>query len=194
MVTYEADELTQLDFDQDRQVVHLIMKSDWLKSAFSQFDEKSGTEVTFTFSPPPPSLTRPLLNKRKDKRNHHQRESLPNEPEAKAPTFRIEVDGELGRYTIDFPNDRDILDNYQFKLPDDLDPDDLDRLGFIRNSYKLSHILKIKKALDVSSKASLRVDDTGFLSLQLLIPLEESTTLKTRCGYVEFLCVPNEDR
>jgi hypothetical protein len=31
------------------------------------------------------------------------------------------------------------------------------------------------------------VDDTGFLSLQLLIPLEESSTMKRKCGYVEFM-------
>jgi len=187
LMTYEADELAQMDFPVERQLVHLIMKSDWLKSAFSQFDEKSGSEISFMFTPSPSSTTIP--NKPEGRRPVEQEGG----EGANRPTFRMEVDGELGCYTVDFPNDKDILDSFMCKIPDGLDPHDWNHLGFVRNSYKLSHILKIKKALDVSSKTSLRVDDTGFLSLQLLIPLEETTTMKRKCGYVEFMCVPIED-
>ncbi|KAH9442366.1 hypothetical protein Pst134EB_028621 [Puccinia striiformis f. sp. tritici] len=182
LMTYEAEELAQMDFPVDRQMVHLIMKSDWLKSAFSQFDEKSGTEISLMFSP----------SRMSHNLQRHQ------DPTATAiggihPTFRIQVEGDNGTCTIDFPDDNEILDSFTCKIVDGLDPDDLLTCGFVRNSYKLSHLLKIKKALDVSSKTSLRVDDTGFMSLQLLIPLEESTTLKRKCGYVEFMCVPIED-
>ncbi|MBW0518599.1 hypothetical protein O181_058314 [Austropuccinia psidii MF-1] len=185
LVTYEPDELAEMDFPVDRQVVHLIMKSDWLKSAFSQFDDKSGSEIAFMFSPPAKNA----------KHSSYQRLSSTNGTRIGIvhPTFRIEVDGDMGCWTTDFPNDKDILESFECKPPEGLDPEDIDRMSFIRNSYKLSHILKFKKALDVSSKASLRVDDTGFLSLQLLVRLEESPTMKTRTGYVEFLCVPLED-
>ncbi|PLW25322.1 hypothetical protein PCANC_26731 [Puccinia coronata f. sp. avenae] len=187
LMTYEADELAQMEFPVERQMVHLIMKSDWLKSAFSQFDDKSGTEMTFMFAPsasagPDTQPSQPL-----DRRRNRATTTA-----AGRPTFRIQVDGDLGCYTVDFPNDKDILDSFLCKTPEGVDPHDWDQLGFIQNSYKLSHILKIKKALDVSSKTSLRVDDTGFLSLQLLIPLEESSTMKRKCGYVEFMCVPIE--
>ena len=191
-MTYEADELAQIDFPVERQMVHLIMKSDWLKSAFSQFDEKSGTEITFMFTPSPttgsPSSPANIHNRRRGVGDRGR-----TDPMAHRPTFRIEVDGELGCYTIDFPNDKDVFDSFMCKIPEGLDPEDLHHLGFVRNSYKLSHILKIKKALDVSSKTSMRVDDTGLLSLQLLIPLDETLTMKRKCGYVEFMCVPMED-
>ncbi|KAA1129391.1 ssDNA endodeoxyribonuclease [Puccinia graminis f. sp. tritici] len=189
LMTYEADELAQMEFPVERQMVHLIMKSDWLKSAFSQFDDKSGTDITFMFTPTPSTGWSAPTEPTTYHNNRHKRD----EDRANRPTFRIEVDGDLGCYTIDFPNDKDILDTFMCKIPEGLDPQDLHQLGFVRNSYKLSHILKIKKALDVSSKTSLRVDDTGFLSLQLLIPLEEASTMKRKCGYVEFMCVPIED-
>ncbi|KAA1086952.1 ssDNA endodeoxyribonuclease [Puccinia graminis f. sp. tritici] len=114
-MTYEADELAQMEFPVERQMVHLIMKSDWLKSAFSQFDNKSGTDITFMFTPTPSTGW-----------------SAPREPTT-------------------YHNNQE------------------------------------------SSRRSLRVDDTGFLSLQLLIPLEEASTMKRKCGYVEFMCVPIED-
>ena len=53
---------------------------------------------------------------------------------ANRPTFRMEVDGELGCYTVDFPNDKDILDSFMCKIPDGLDPHDWNHLGFVRNS------------------------------------------------------------
>jgi hypothetical protein len=101
-----------------------------LKSAFSQFDDKSGTDITFMFTPTPstgwPAPTEPTTYHN----NRHKRQ----EDRANRPTFRIEVDGELGCYTIDFPNDKDILDSFMCKIPEGLDPQDLHQLGFVRNS------------------------------------------------------------
>jgi len=88
-----------MDFLVERQLVHLIVKRDWPKSSFSQFDEKSGSEISFMFTPSP-SLTVP------DKPEGRRPVEQEGGEGAIQPTFRMEVDGELGCYTADFPNDR----------------------------------------------------------------------------------------
>ncbi|CAH7676511.1 Rad1/Rec1/Rad17 [Phakopsora pachyrhizi] len=208
LVTYEPEELAEMMFLKENQVVQLIMKSDWLKSAFEQFDEKTSTEITMIFCSKAYNdhLRRKQASKtnqsRKSNRNnspdsHHVKHQVNDEEEEEEglsyPSFRIQVDGTMGDWIIDFPNDRDILESFEFNLPDHLDDEGIETMGIVKNSYKLSNILKFKKALDVSTKASLRVDDTGFMSLQLLIPLDESSNLRVKKGYVEFLCVPIED-
>ncbi|KAG0147922.1 hypothetical protein CROQUDRAFT_655510 [Cronartium quercuum f. sp. fusiforme G11] len=190
LVTYEAGELAEMSFPSERRVVHLILKSDWLRSAFALFDDKTASEISFIFSPPN-TASAPAPKHPKRSRAAPKGPSTYNVPSH--PYFRLLAEGSLGSSAIDFPNDKDILESFTCVLPPDIDESDIEEFGSVRNSYKLSHILKFRKALDVSSKASLRVDDMGLLSLQLLIYIDDNADKKIRKGYVEFLCVPLEE-
>lgn len=190
LVTYEPGEMSDMTFPADRQVVQLILKSDWLRSSFALFDDKTASDITFIFSPPLTTATKEPRPKRP--RQSTNKAIPPTHNVASHPYFRIQVEGSLGSSAVDFPNDKDILESFTCKLPPGLDQDELEEFGSVNNSYKLSHILKFRKALDVSSKASLRVDDTGLLSLQLLIWIDDHAGKRRRKGYVEFLCVPLE--
>jgi cell cycle checkpoint protein len=53
-------------------------------------------------------------------------------------------------------------------------------------SYRLSLIASLEKALVHSSKVSVRVNEQGLLSIQLIVPLNS----KTNTGLIEFLCLP----
>lgn len=57
----------------------------------------------------------------------------------------------------------------------------LQRLGVLAkfrvNSYRFSHIAKTLRALQSSTKTSLRIDDEGLLSLQFMMPSSKARGL-----------------
>lgn len=68
---------------------------------------------------------------------------------------------------MDYPDDPDVLETFECD----------ETISF---SYRFSHITKTLKALQNSSKTSLRIDENGLLSLQFL-----SSSVSPRGGVVD---------
>ncbi|KAF6764802.1 Rad1/Rec1/Rad17 [Ephemerocybe angulata] len=92
------------------------------------------------------------------------------------PMLRIQADGTHGSTEMDFPNDKEVLETF----------DCTQRVSF---SYRFSHIVRTLRALSSSTKTSLRIDESGLLSLQFLMPKPQSTGADGSDGFVEFRCL-----
>ncbi|KAI8917883.1 Rad1/Rec1/Rad17 [Powellomyces hirtus] len=142
LTTFEADPLTQLHgaFAEQRVISKVIMKSDWLKEAFSELDGTSD-KVTLLISP-------------------------------NAPYFRLSASGLAGETQMDYPKDTDVVESFHC-------------LQTASNSYKYSLLQPCLRALEKSSLSSIRVNETGFLSIQFMIPLTDHDVT-----FVEYLVSP----
>ncbi|KIO04091.1 hypothetical protein M404DRAFT_15595 [Pisolithus tinctorius Marx 270] len=91
------------------------------------------------------------------------------------PLFRIMATGSFGTTEMDYPNDREVLETFECFRP-------------MRASYNFAQIARTLRALQSSTKTSLRIDDEGLLSLQFLVPVP-----KPRAGlsdsFIEFRCL-----
>ncbi len=69
----------------------------------------------------------------------------------------------------------------------------LDRSSTLRDSYRFSHIVKTLRALQSSTKTSLRIDDEGLLSLQFMMPSSKARGLSEGPqAFIEFqVCLSN---
>lgn len=91
------------------------------------------------------------------------------------PFFRLSTFGYAGTTQIDYPKDSEMIEVFECTKT-------------LVNRYKLVLLKPCSRALNCSSKVSLRIDQRGFLSLQCMILTED----RQPC-FVEFLCVPEED-
>ncbi|KAG6334883.1 hypothetical protein ID866_4207 [Astraeus odoratus] len=91
------------------------------------------------------------------------------------PQFCIIASGAFGTTEMDYPNDREILETFEC-------------FRSVGASYRFAHIARTLRALQSSTKTSLRIDDEGLLSLQFLVPVP-----KPRGGmsdsFIEFRCL-----
>ncbi|KAL4065298.1 repair protein Rad1/Rec1/Rad17-domain-containing protein [Scleroderma citrinum] len=91
------------------------------------------------------------------------------------PLFRIMAFGAFGSTEMDYPNDREVLETFECSR-------------FVAASYRFTHMTHTLRALQNSTKTSLRIDDEGLLSLQFLVPVP-----KPRGGqsdsFIEFRCL-----
>ncbi|KLO18535.1 Rad1-domain-containing protein [Schizopora paradoxa] len=83
------------------------------------------------------------------------------------PQLRIHATGTFGSAEMDYPDDPEVLETFHCD----------ESVSF---SYRFSHITKTLKALQNSSKTSLRIDENGLLSLQFL-----SSSVSPRGGAVD---------
>lgn len=74
---------------------------------------------------------------------------------------------------MDYVNDPHVLETFVCTLP-------------VRYTYRLSHINRALRALQASSKASIRIDGQGLLSMQFLMNTTEG-------AFLEFRFVPLQD-
>jgi len=77
---------------------------------------------------------------------------------------------------MDYPNDRDVLETF-----DCIEP--------IQFSYSFKPLNRVVRSLSTSVKSSLRIDSSGLLSIQFQLP-----ELKGKNAYIDFLCLPKDDR
>lgn len=90
------------------------------------------------------------------------------------PFFRLATYGDTGNTQFDYPKDSDMMEVFECQQTQS-------------NRYKLSLLKPSVKALNQSSKISVRMDKRGFLSLQYMI-----ITDNQQVCFVEYLCVPDE--
>ncbi|KAJ7243420.1 Rad1/Rec1/Rad17 [Mycena haematopus] len=165
ITTYEAEPHLQLPFESERIVLKIILKSSWLRDALSELDP-SCDKLTFIGNPPPGVA------------NGKQRQ----QPRASdgAPFLRIQAAGTLGSTEMDYPNDRDVLESFECTRP-------------VSFTYRFGHISRTLRALQSSTKTSLRIDDEGLLSLQFLMPSPTAKTEASSDAFIEFRCLALDD-
>ncbi|XP_028401770.1 cell cycle checkpoint protein RAD1-like [Dendronephthya gigantea] len=92
-----------------------------------------------------------------------------------SPYFRLSTFGHAGSAHVDFPNDSEQVEKFECTKTQ-------------TNRYKITLLKPSTKALNISSKISIRMDNRGFLSLQYMILNDDRETC-----YVEYLCAPDEE-
>ncbi|KAJ9125626.1 hypothetical protein QFC22_000588 [Naganishia vaughanmartiniae] len=168
----DPEEVLDEVFEQERMVSHVIMKSTWLQEALADLDP-SCSKITITIAPPNELPDGdPLNNDTTDAYRVQRRKKL--SAREKAGIFRLEAVGNFGQTELDYPNDKDVMDVFLCSQHQ-------------RFSYAYSTFILCQKALLASIKVSLRIDDDGFLSLQLMMPKPAFKQLEGKdFGIIEF--------
>ncbi|KAF7305213.1 hypothetical protein MKEN_01236500 [Mycena kentingensis (nom. inval.)] len=166
ITTYEAEPHLQLPFENDHMVLKIILKSSWLREALSEIDS-SCEKLTFIGNPPPDV----------DNANTNGRRAALRP--SSAPLLRIQASGTFGSTEMEYPNDREVLESFECTQP-------------VRFSYRVGHITRTLRALQSSTKTSLRIDDEGLLSMQFLMPRPNKVD-GGQDGFIEFRCLPLDD-
>ncbi|KAI0084004.1 Rad1-domain-containing protein [Irpex rosettiformis] len=100
-------------------------------------------------------------------------------PRTSTPRLRLKAVGNWGSTEMDYPNDREVLEACDCPVA-------------VSFSYKHSHLQKAARALQTSTKTSLRIDQDGLLSLQFLMPSPRARPGKSANAFVEFRCMALE--
>jgi cell cycle checkpoint protein len=79
------------------------------------------------------------------------------------PYVRISSESSLGIVEVDIPRHSEIMEHFECDYPQTF-------------KYRYTLMIPILKAVTLSSKTSLRLNDRGCLSLQFMIPIEEDKT------------------
>ncbi|KAK2460638.1 hypothetical protein APHAL10511_007108 [Amanita phalloides] len=149
ITTFEPEPMLDLEFDNSKLLLKIILKSSWLRDALMELDP-SCEKITFISNPPTESTAG--IGRRKS---------------SEKPILRIQAEGSFGSTQMDYPNDKDVLETFECVMP-------------LEFSYRFAHINRTLRALQSSTKTSLRIDDEGLLSLQFLMP-----SPKIRLGHEE---------
>ncbi|EKM55985.1 uncharacterized protein PHACADRAFT_209489 [Phanerochaete carnosa HHB-10118-sp] len=94
--------------------------------------------------------------------------------------LRLRAVGTFGSTEMDYPNDREVLETCECE-------------NAVSFSYSFKHISKALKALQSSSKTSLRIDEDGLLSLQFLMPAPKVRANGAGDAFIEFRCLALDD-
>lgn len=144
-------------------------QSSWLRDALSELDS-STEKLTIIGNPLPPG-----------------NRVVRNAP----PRLRLRAVGQYGSTEMDYPNDREVLETCECAQPVSFT-----YARFPRRSrsvadvefgrYKFSHIARAMRALQLSLKTSLRIDNEGLLDLQFLMPTPRRPAAQRTQAFVEF--------
>ncbi|THH09365.1 hypothetical protein EW145_g2074 [Phellinidium pouzarii] len=96
------------------------------------------------------------------------------------PLLRIQAVGPFGSTEMDYPNDREVLETFECD-------------STVSYIYRFSHITRTLRALQGSSKTSLRIDGQGVLSLQFLSTSPSPKTGTQVDSIVDFRCLSIDD-
>ncbi|KAJ9109289.1 hypothetical protein QFC21_000618 [Naganishia friedmannii] len=156
-----------------------MTQSTWLQEALADLDP-SCSKITITIAPPNDLPDGdPLNNDANDAYRVQRRKKL--SAREKAGIFRLEAVGNFGQTELDYPNDKDVMDVFLCSQHQ-------------RFSYAYSTFILCQKALLASIKVSLRIDDDGFLSLQLMMPKPAFRELEGKdFGIIEFKMKPLQE-
>ncbi|KAF8061634.1 Rad1/Rec1/Rad17 [Lyophyllum atratum] len=168
ITTFDPEPHLELEFDNSRTVLKIILKSSWLRDALSELDP-SFDKLTFIGNPPPEADASTSRQKQKSR-------------EIWKPMLRIQAAGTFGSTEMDYPNDRDVLETFECTRS-------------VRFSYRFAHISRTLRALQSSTKTSLRIDDEGLLSLQFLMPSPKAkgASGESSDAFIDFRCLALDD-
>eukprot|EP00729_Bicosta_minor_P002168 gene2168-25397_t len=91
------------------------------------------------------------------------------------PYFRISTDGDVGTSQVECPKESDVVESFTCSQQ-------------LINRYLMNLIKPSEKALSLSKKISIRMNGWGTLSIQYLVPVDETQSI-----FIEFLCLPADD-
>ena|SRR5690554_5522243 len=91
-----------------------------------------------------------------------------------APYFRLSTVGPTGSCQVDYPKDSEVFESFECEVTQ-------------ANTYRLSLLQPAVKALALSHKTQLRMNQVGILSLQHLIKNEDKNI-----SFVDFFIAPEE--
>ncbi|CAL1703417.1 unnamed protein product [Somion occarium] len=89
------------------------------------------------------------------------------------PRLRIKATGTFGTTEMDYPNDKEVLESCECDT-------------HVSFTYRTSHVVRVARALQHSTKTSVRIDEGGLLSLQLIIPSPRMRGPKAAEAFTEF--------
>ncbi|KDR81883.1 hypothetical protein GALMADRAFT_240154 [Galerina marginata CBS 339.88] len=179
ITTFDPEPHLELDFDNSKTVLKIILKSSWLRDALSELDP-SCEKLTFIGNPPASATQRQPDASMNASTSARQKGKQTQGAVAK-PMLRIQATGTFGSTEMDYPNDRDVLETFECTRN-------------VTFSYRFGHIARALKALSSSTKTSLRIDDDGLLSLQFLMPSPKPRTAGGRTeAFIEFRCLALDD-
>ncbi|PCH38411.1 Rad1-domain-containing protein [Wolfiporia cocos MD-104 SS10] len=95
------------------------------------------------------------------------------------PRLRLQATGPLGSTEIDYPNDSEVLETCECA-------------GQVRFSYRFKLVTCAQRALQSSTKTSLRINEDGMLHLQLMLPAPRARS-SDMSAFVEFRCLPLDE-
>ncbi|OCF40635.1 hypothetical protein I317_05567 [Kwoniella heveanensis CBS 569] len=161
----DPEELMNAQFDQDNVALYLIMKSEWFRDALLDLPISS-TRITLISTPPKaaPPPEQPGATISSNGRYRHR---------AEVGQFKIEAEGDFGKTELDYPNDKEVMDKFECE----------ERVQF---SYHSSHFALLSRALHQSVKICLQIEKTGFLCVQIMMPLEKNVEVGGHSGILEF--------
>jgi len=82
---------------------------------------------------------------------------------------------------MDYPNDKEVLEIFECLQP-------------VSVSYRFAYIAHSVRALQTSTKTSLRIEAEGLLSLQFLVPVPKARGGGTSDSFIEFRCVALDEQ
>ncbi|KAK4688112.1 cell cycle checkpoint protein, partial [Tremellales sp. Uapishka_1] len=166
------DEVVEHEFDEEKNVLYLIMNSQWLRDALLDLPP-SCSRITLLASPADTdemgNIARATASSEK---RHQQRSDLG--------TFSIRAAGDFGQTELDYPNDKEVMDRFVCE----------ERVSF---SYHYSHFTALTRALHGSTKSCLQIQDNGLLDIQIMMPLETNVPLGEMSGILEFKMLALDD-
>ncbi|EDR10882.1 uncharacterized protein LACBIDRAFT_315835 [Laccaria bicolor S238N-H82] len=168
ITTFDPEPQLELEFDNSAIVLKIILKSSWLRDALSELDP-SCDKLTFIGNPPVNTVVAPNGGQRQQRNTTK-------------PMLRIQAGGTFGSTEMDYPNDRDVLETFECTRS-------------VSFSYRFGHISRTLRALQSSTKTSLRIDEEGLLSLQFLMPSPKSAGggPEFADAFIEFRCLALDD-
>ncbi|KAG9318174.1 Rad1/Rec1/Rad17 [Chiua virens] len=170
ITTFDPEPNIELPFDGDQTVLKIIFKSSlWLRDALSELDP-SCDKITFISNPAAEVA----------KSTGQRREGAGGTVGTLKPLFRIKASGDFGSTEMDYPNDREVLESFECSRP-------------VSVSYRFAHIAHTIRALQSSTKTSLRIEAEGLLSLQFLVPVPKARGGGTSDSFIEFRCMALDD-
>lgn len=94
------------------------------------------------------------------------------------PRLRLQAAGNFGSTEMDYPNDKEVLETCECEQT-------------VNFSYRFSHISKALRALQSSTKTSLRINEDGMLSLQFLMPAPKPRGARgsESSAFIEYRCL-----
>jgi len=152
-------------------VLKIIFKSSsWLRDALSELDP-SCERITF--------ISNPAADVAKSA--GQPRGVIGGMAGASKPLFRIKASGDFGSTEMDYPNDKEVLEIFECLQP-------------VSVSYRFAYIAHSVRALQTSTKTSLRIEAEGLLSLQFLVPVPKARGGGTSDSFIEFRCVALDEQ
>ncbi|CAA7265340.1 unnamed protein product [Cyclocybe aegerita] len=174
VTTFEPEPQFELDFDSSSTMLKIILKSSWLRDALSELDP-SCEKLTFIGNPP--TTPEPQNAAAENSRQKQPQRRVP----PPRPMLRIQATGTFGSTEMDYPNDREVLETFEC-------------VQTVSFSYRFAHISRTLRALQSSTKTSLRIDENGLLSLQFLMPTPRPRNIGgTTDAFVELRCSALEE-